>query len=82
MWKPPPFQLVSVLPLQFRAEMFPTLSSDYHKMHCQSHFYDEMNRTCKKTNCRTDTERKIIVGAENNKFLKLRYFPNIDVKYL
>ena len=65
---PQPFKLVCVLHLQFRAEMLPTLSSDYLIMHCQLHFYDEMTRTCKKTDCRTETERKIVFGAENNKF--------------
>ena len=52
---PLPFRLVTVQPLQFRAETFPTLSTDYLIMHCQFHFYDEMTRACKKTDCRTET---------------------------
>ena len=38
---PPQFMLSSALPFQFRAEIFPTLSSDYFKMSCQFYIHKE-----------------------------------------
>ena len=57
---------------------FPALSSDYLEYFGNFHFYEAVTLTSKKNNRRTETESKVIFGAENTKIFESTILNVVD----